>query len=345
MMLPMADEPLRMLGAPGSPYSRKLRAILRYRRIPHVWYTRGTPEAQGLPRPRVDLLPQLILEGPDGQPQARTDTTPLIRELEGRYPGRSVVPADPVVAFLDALVEDYADEWVTKCMFHYRWAYAPDIDKASRILPRWFGTNQPEETAVALGEEFAKRQIERLWVVGSNETTGPVIEASYRRLLRLLDAHLTASRFVMGSRPGTADFALYGQLTQLVAFDPTPSEIALQEAPRVTAWVDVVEELSGVEPTDGDWIGRDAVPGTFRDLLEEIGRVYVPFLLANAQALSQDAERVECEIDGRAWVQRPFPYQGKCLTWLREGYAALAEPDRRAADAILAGTGCERLFA
>ncbi len=50
-------------------------------------------------------------------------------------------------------------------------------------------------------------------------------------------------------------------------------------------------------------------------------------------------------IDGRPWLQRPFPYQGKCLTWLREGHAALASADRRALDAILAGTGCEPLFA
>jgi glutathione S-transferase len=340
----MAGEALRIVGAPGSPYSRKLRAILRYRRIPHVWLTRGTPESRGLPRPRVELLPQLILEGPDGAPEARTDTTPLIRELEGRYAGRSVVPADPVVAFLDSLVEDYADEWVTKCMFHYRWAYAPDIDKAARILPRWFATNQPEETAVAMGKQFAERQIERLWVVGSNETTGPVIEASYRRLLHRLDAHLTTSRFVMGARPGTADFGLYGQLTQLVAFDPTPAAIALKEAPRVAAWVDLVEELSGVEPAEDGWIPRDAVPETFRALLEEIGRVYVPFLLANAEALAQAAERVDCEIDGRPWVQRPFPYQAKCLAWLREGHAALGTGDRQAVDAILANTGCERLF-
>jgi len=341
----MVDEPLRMVGAPGSPYSRKLRAVLRYRRIPYVWFTRGTAESRGLPRPRVALLPQLILEGPDGVPEARTDTTPLIRELESRQAERSVVPADPVVAFLDALVEDYADEWVTKCMFHYRWAYAPDIDKAARILPRWFATNQPEESAVAMGKQFAQRQIERLWVVGSNETTGPVIEASYRRLLHLLDAHLTASRFVLGARPGAADFALYGQLTQLVGFDPTPAAIALEVAPRVAAWVDLVEELSGVEPADDGWISRDAVPETFHALLEEIGRVYVPFLLANAEALEQSAEQVECEIDGKPWVQRPFPYQAKCLAWLREGHAAQASSDRQALDAILAGTGCERLFA
>ena len=56
----MEADPLRIVGAPGSPYSRKLRAVLRYRRIPHVWLLRGAPEARGLPRPRVELLPQLV---------------------------------------------------------------------------------------------------------------------------------------------------------------------------------------------------------------------------------------------------------------------------------------------
>ena len=119
----MAEELLRIIGAPGSPYSRKLRAVLRYRRIPYAWLQRGTPEARGLPRPKVELLPQLIRTGADGALEARTDSTPLIRELEREFAGRSVIPRDPVVAFLDALLEDYADEWLTKAMFHYRWAY------------------------------------------------------------------------------------------------------------------------------------------------------------------------------------------------------------------------------
>ena len=71
----------------------------------------------------------------------------------------------------------------------------------------------------------------------------------------------------------------------------------------------------------------------------------MPFLLANADALERGAERVECTIDGRPWTQRPFPYQGKCLRWLREAYGR-ARPRRtaRAVDALLAGTGCEALF-
>ena len=335
---------LRIVGAPGSPYSRKLRAVLRYRRIPHVWIQRGSPEDSGLPSPKVDLLPRLVLPGAGGAPEARVDTTPLIRELETRHPERSVVPPDPVMAFLDALLEDYADEWLTKCMFHYRWAFEPDIARAAAILPRWFRTNRPETECVAQGRLFAERQIGRLGVVGSNAITAPVIEASYERLLALLDARLVTSRFVMGERPGASDFGLYGQLTQLAGFDPTPRRIALEKAPRVVAWIDGVEDLSGLEPRDEDWASASPLAPALRGLLSEVGRVYVPFLRANAAALAGGADRVECQIDGRPWVQQPFPYQGKCLAWLREGREALARDDRGRLDAILAGTGCERLF-
>ena len=335
-----------VIGAPGSPYSRKLRAVLRYRRIPHVWVHRMSPESRALPQPRVQLLPTVVTPtGPGGALEARTDSTPLIRAFERERAGRAAIPADPVVAFLDAILEDYGDEWLTKAMFHYRWVYPADIAKAAAQLPRWGRTDVAEAEARAMGEMIAKRQIDRLWVVGSNATTGPVIEASYRRLLERLDAHLERSRFVMGARPGASDFALFGQLTQLAGFDPTPSALALEIAPRVVAWVDVVEDLSGLEPTDAGWWSRDAIPSTFTALLAEAGRVYAPFLLANAAALSIGAERVECEIDGRPWVQQPFQYQGKCLAWLRETHAALAPADRRAADAALAGTGLERLFA
>jgi len=341
----VADESLIIVGAPGSPYSRKLRAVLRYRRIPYVWVQSGGPEHRALPKPRVELLPQLVLRGKDGALEARVDSTPLIRELEALYPGRSVIPSDPALAFLDALLEDYADEWLTKAMFHYRWAYPADIAKASAILPRWRRTDSSESEALAMGKLFAGRQIGRLGVVGSNPTTGAVIEESYRRFLGLFAAQLEQSRFALGGRPAASDFGLFGQLTQLAGFDPTPTAVALELAPRVMAWVEVFEELSGLEPEEGDWLGRDALPDTLRALFAEIGRVYAPFLLANADALARGAERVECTIDGRPWVQAPFPYQGKCLQWLREGHAALAPADRRAVDAALAGTGCERLFA
>src|SRR5262249_32741885 len=150
------------------------------------------------------------------------------------------------------------------------------------ILPRWSRTDLPADRYAELGKAFAERQIGRLGVVGSNDTTAPLIEESYRRLLRLLDAHLTGSRFVMGSPPGASDFGVFGPLTPLAGFDPTPAAVALETAPRLVAWVDVMDDLSGLEPSEADWRSRDDVPATLRALLAEVGRVYVPFLVANA---------------------------------------------------------------
>src|SRR5262249_7196005 len=178
----------------------------------------------------------------------------------------------------------------------------------------------------------------------SSPTTAPVIEDSYVRLLGLLDARLREAPFVFGGRPSASDFGLYGQLTQLAGFDPTPRAIALERAPRVAASVDLVEDLGGLEASDGGWIARDAVPLSVRALFAEVGRVYAPFLLANSDALARGADTVQCEIDGRRWVQKPFSYQGKCLAWLREGYAALAAGGRLAVGSGLAGGGRAALF-
>jgi hypothetical protein len=51
----------------------------------------------------------------------------------------------------------------------------------------------------------------------------------------------------MGSRPGSSDFAVYGQLTQLAQFDPTPMAQAVRYAPRVCAQVDRALAGTGCE--------------------------------------------------------------------------------------------------
>ena len=343
----MFENPIALRGAPGSPYTRKMLAVLRYRRIPYRFlvglWTKG--EVDSLPAPKVDLLPTFYFETDDGGVEAVVDSTPIIRRLEQDVLGRSVIPTDPALAFIDYLLEDYADEWLTKAMFHYRWRYQADIDLAGEILPRWRDLTASAAEIAPRSEFVRDRQIGRLYVVGSNEVTAPVIEASYRRLLALLDAHIGNGPFLFGARPSAADFGLYGQLTQLATFDPTPSRLTEDVAPRVLAWVQAVDDLSGLAPEDDGWTGRDELPGTLTALLAEAGRTYVPVMLANAKAIDTGADRVEAEVDGEPWVQQPFPYQAKCLQWVRQEYGRLDPGDRAAVDGVLAGTGCESLFA
>ena len=341
----MFEYPIAIRGAPGSPYTRKMLAVLRYRRIPYrflvgLW---TKDQVDSLPSPKVDLLPTFYFETDDGV-EAVVDSTPIIRRLEADVLGRSVIPHDPALAFIDYLLEDYADEWLTKAMFHYRWQYPADIELAGEILPRWRDLTASAQEIAPRSQFIRDRQIGRLYVVGSNEVTLPVIEESFRRLLGLLDAHIGNGPFLFGQRPGAADFGLYGQLTQLATFDPTPSQLTADVAPRVLAWVQTVDDLSGLDPADDDWIARDEVPETLSALLAEAGKTYVPVLLANAKAVDAGAEQVQAEVDGEAWVQQPFPYQAKCLQWVRQEYGRLDPADRAVVDGILSGTGCEALF-
>lgn len=332
---------LDLKGAPGSPYTRKMLAVMRFRHIPyrlHVGLLRG--DHGGFPAPKVELLPTFYLPNAAGQLEAVTDSTPIIRRLEREITGRSVIPQNAALRFIDELIEDYADEWLTKAMFHYRWYYKADIEKSGNILPRWRGITASDERAAELNKQFSERQIGRLRFVGSSPQTAAVIESSYLRFLDIFEAHLKLHPFMLGGRPAASDFAAYGQLTQLAHFDPTPAALTLARASRVYAWVYLIDDLSGLAVDDGQWLSPSALPDTLMQLLTEIGRVYVPVMLANMAALKTGSAQVEASVDGQRWQQQPFPYQAKCVQWLRESYRALPAGDAALVRDLLAKTGC-----
>ena len=180
-------------------------------------------------------------------------------------------------------------------------------------------------------------------MVGSNEATWAAIEASYERFLTAMDELVEAQSFLFGVRPSAADFGLYAQLTQLAGFDPTPQRLCLQKAPRVYAWVDVVDDLSGLEVAQ-DWPTWETPPAALRPLLEEVGRVYPAVMLANADAIAQGESTFVTEILGEKWEQPVFVYQARCLKVLRTQFDELAAPDRDQFMALVEGTGCEDLF-
>jgi glutathione S-transferase len=342
---PVTPHPLTIVGNEGSPYSRKMRALLRYRHIPHRWVVRHGPEFVAPPKLPLDLIPVLIWHDAAGKMrEAMVDSTPQIRRLEQEYRPRSVLPPNAGLVFLNDLIEDYADEWCTKYMFHYRWANPAGVAWARSQLMREINPAVPAAQLEKLASEFAERQTGRLALVGSSAENAPLIEAGYRRLLEVLETLLTQRLFLFGQRPASADFALYGQLVQLCHWDPTPAQIAREVAPRVVAWTQRLEDLSGWPEDPRQWLHRDAVLTGVMPLLREIGRTYVPFMLANAAARTKQAQQMECQIDGAPWRQQVSPYQFKCLLSLRQQFVQMPAEDGAWAWEALVPAGCATLL-
>ena len=326
-------------GLNPSPYSVKMRAILRYRHLPFVWRSTGDPRAVTVKANLPPVIP--VLAFPDGR--MMNDSTPLAYALEREHPGqRSIIPDDPAHAWLNDLLEDFADEWVTKMMFHYRWFYADD----RAFAQTWIITSR--DPVMAEGQRragmqmFNDRQVGRMARVGCTEQNRPIIEDSYRFVLDTLDEHVRTIPFLFGTRPSLADFGLFGQL-QILSVDPTPMAEMRARAPDVYCWVLRLDDASGVE---GEWLDASApLPQTLTALLKHCGETYLPFLAANTQALRDGAEQVALEIQGRPYAQPPFRYQGKCHDALCNKLAVLGPEVRRRLDPVLEETGCLRYLA
>lgn len=331
--------PYVLHGINPSPYSVKMRAILRYRRLPFVWTGTGNPRDAALKANLPPVIPVLVF--PDGR--VMNDSTPLAWALEREHPGqRSIVPDDPVQAWLSDLLEDFGDEWVTKMMFHYRWYYAADRAFAQDWVVTSRDPVMPAAERRMAKQAFNDRQVGRMAMVGCTEQNRPIIEDSYRVVLDVLDRHLKSRPFLFGTRPSLADFGLYGQL-QILSVDPTPMAEMRSRAIDVYCWLLRLDDASGVE---GDWADPAApLPQTLKDLLKHCGATYLPFLAANMKALQDGKEEVSLQIEGRPYAQAPFRYQAKCYDALRKKLGALPADTRTRLDPVLEEAGCLKYLA
>jgi glutathione S-transferase len=328
-------EPYRLHGANPSPYSQKMRAIMRYRRLPFVWDNDGTARDVAVAAQLPPVIP--VLRFPDGR--LMNDSTPLAYELERLHPGaRSIVPDDPGLAFLSDLIEDFADEWVTKIMFHYRWFYAGDRNFAQLWITGDRMIGAPPAKRQAVMTAFNDRQVGRMAMVGCTEENRPIIEGSYFRLLDILNPHVAQMPFLFGARPSLADFGLFGQLV-ILATDPTPEAEMRRRALDVLLWILRLDDASGV---DGAWIEPAALPGAVTELLRLAADVYLPFLAANNDAFQNGDAEVVVKLMGQRYAQAPFRYQVKCYDGLRKKFAGLPSDVRARIEPVLADTGCLR---
>ena len=319
-------------GALGSPYSMKMRALMRYRRIPHLW-VHGADSRDALSKVKAPVIP--VMEYPDGT--FHNDSTPLIYDLETRHTERSVIPPGPARAFIAHLIEDFADEWVTKAMFGYRWLEEVDQIQMSRWLAFDAMKGGGLATSQGYAEQFRARQVGRMAIVGCAAENFPLIEASTRAILGALEAHVVDQHCLFGSRPSMAEFGMYGQLSQL-GVDPTAQTMMRKDFPYSFRWLLHIDDMSGIT---GEWNEADApFAPIITAWLQQVGEIYMPFLLANAAAIAAGEDSFHITAMGLPYTQGVFKYQVKCLADLRARYAALDAHARARIDPLLAQTGC-----
>ena len=330
----MTEGRYRLIGSTASPYAIKLRALMRYRRIPvrlgH--HDQGAAQGDRAFAAQPDSGACSILTGPTA---ARLRRWPTIWRAVTRN-----APSFPTTrrSRLSAI------SWKTsptsravKPLFLYRWWDPEDQADVSRWAGEEWSVSQAETGSPEEIEQFRQRQISRMAILGATVENKPLLEESYLRMLAAFEPHVGMSNYLFGSRPSLADFAWFGQFSEM-ATDPTPMRIMRAKAPFTDHWVRRLDDASGVE---GEWYSRERALGGMAEALSRIaGELYLPFLIANAEALAKGVERMEMNTWGLPYALAPFKYQVKCLQQLRDKFSALDTESRAALQPVLERTGC-----
>ena len=195
----------------------------------------------------------------------------------------------------------------------------------------------PSPAAAEEIEDFRRRQISRMPILGATAENKPLLEQSYHRILAAFEPHVGMTKYLFGSRPSLADFAWFGQLSEM-ATDPTPMRMMREIAPFTDHWTRRLDDASGV---DGEWYPREqALSGMAEALLRIAGELYLPFLVANAEAFAKGLERVEIKVWGCLMRCRRSSIRSNVSICIREKFAALSAEHRTALQPVLERTGC-----
>lgn len=310
----------RLFGAETSPYSIKVRSFLRYKNARFEWVPRSRDtEADFKNLASVPTVPLLL--SPDGT--TNQDSTDIIATLEADHPEPSAVPEDPACAAIALVLEDYADEWLNKCMFHQRWSRSPDKEVAAhRVLHQLYNGKTPPKKDEA-SKTIVERMEERLPNVGAGTANAAVLNASFQRFAELLDAHLAKNLYLFGGRPSAADFALAGQLHQMLA-DPTSAEYLMDRAPFVSAWSMFMDAPKAGAPFAPLSELSETLLPIFRD---ELARGYLPWAAENSEATSKRRKKVSIQLDDGTFEQPTQKYAGKSFKAVKKAIAKLIGAD------------------
>lgn len=262
-----------LYGVPHSLYTAKVRCYLRNQGIAYRERPTADPNFVGRIVPLIGRAIIPVLETPDGQ--VIQDTVDIIDYFERQGVPYPAYPSTPLQRVLAVILEYYGGQGLLRHAMHYRWSY---LEQQREFLEHAFASG----SGAVLAQQVMARMQSYLPRLGVTEASIPLIEASYLRLLDILEAHFECMPYLLGGRPSLADYGMIGSLFAHLGRDPIPAQLMKLRSPRVFRWVermtapdlDVVEYLDGPE---GLW-PDDQIPPTLEPLLQHVAAELFPEL-------------------------------------------------------------------
>jgi glutathione S-transferase len=314
----------KVFGAELSPYSVKIRSYFRYKKIPHKWVVRNpASEDEYKKYAKIPIIPLVVTP----EEESLQDSTPIIEAIENRVAAPTIHPNDAVCKFLSTLIEEFGDEWGNKWFFHLRWARDEDCLSAGGRVAALNAPGVDEATRITIRDQIIAHMKGRVFFVGSNEKTAPLIEQSFSDGIQLLENHFSNRAYLFGGKPCLADFGLWGQL-YCAWTDPTGGALIESSAPNLLDWIHRM-----LWPTDEaeleEW--ESLAPTLMPFIKGQIGDLFAPWTVANTAAMMAGEEEFSVQLKGQTYTQKPQKYHVKSLQVLREKYAEVSGNTKLAA--------------
>jgi glutathione S-transferase len=305
----------RLFGAETSAYSTKMRSYLKYKGVAFDWTPRTEETEDEIKRiSRFPTLPVLVT----ASGFAVHDTTPMMEALEADSPEPSATPADPALGFLACVLEEYADAWLAKTVFHYRWTRRKDQRLAAqRSIDDYYVTTTPAPADRKAAEDRAIETMgAQLKTMQLDGELGDVLEKSLKRFIRLLDEHLKKHLFIFGERPSIADFAIAGQLIQMMK-DPTPAKVIEKEGPFVVKWC----EFMAAPTASGPFAALEDLKETLAPIFQDdLGVFFLPWAAENLESSLAGAETFTVTLGKDAIALTPLRSAARSFRELRRKF-------------------------
>lgn len=361
--MPPSRTALTLYGAPCSLYTAKVRPCFRKNSIPFEERFQSHPDYRSriLPAANNHRIP--VVEFNDGE--IVQDSALILDSIEKRFP--SIPTPQGALRVIELLIEAHADRSMLKAAMHYRWNFPDDNLQFIRgEFGRILRFSKPEEWDSA-GESIAGRMSSYLPPLGIAPNSVPAIEASYLKLLKMLNAHFMHYPYLLGHLPSRADYGLMGPLHAHLGRDPYPVRIMLKQAPLVFRWIERMNAPETFSPEfpefEQSFFLAEKLPDTLLAVLNHMASEFIPEVVATSEAFAtwldanpqastgspispkQDQPSfgpIQYQLEGRTIHQASAGHTLWMIQRMTDVFAALQQDQQSVARNILTHSGAEK---